>query len=195
MAATPSNMIPLHTPAPAFSLPDTVSGRTISLDDFKNSRALLVMFLCNHCPFVKHVQAELAAIGRDYQDKGLGIAAISSNDIDTYPQDGPEQMRAEARAAAYTFPYLFDATQEVARAYKAACTPDFYLFDSAQKLIYRGQLDDSRPKSGQPVTGRDLRAAIEAALAGQPVPQRQLPSIGCNIKWKPGQEPDYARPH
>jgi peroxiredoxin len=194
MAATPSNMIPLGTAAPSFSLPDTVSGRTISLGDYKGKKALLVMFLCNHCPFVKHVQAELAAIGRDYQGKGLGIAAISSNDIEKYPQDGPEQMRAEAKAAGYTFPYLFDATQETAKAYKAACTPDFYLFDAAHKLIYRGQLDDSRPKSGQPVTGRDLRAAIDAALAGRPAQERQLPSIGCNIKWKPGNEPDYVKP-
>ena len=192
MAATPSNMIPLGTAAPEFSLPDTVSGRTVSLADFQGG-PLLVMFLCNHCPFVKHMQSELAAIGREFGARGLGVVAISSNDAAKYPQDGPEAMREEARNAGYPFPYLFDETQEVAKAYRAACTPDFYLFGPERTLVYRGQLDDSRPKSGIPVSGRDLRAAIEAALRGETVPTRQMPSIGCNIKWKPGNEPDYAR--
>jgi peroxiredoxin len=193
MAATPSNMLALGTAAPEFSLPDTVSDRMVALRDYRD-RPLLVMFLCNHCPFVKHVQAELARIGRDFGARGLGIVAISSNDVEKYPQDSPDKMWEEARAARYTFPYLFDATQEVAKCYKAACTPDFYLFDRDHKLAYRGQLDDSRPKNGLPVTGADLRGAIEAVLSGRPVPARQLPSIGCNVKWKPGNEPDYARP-
>ena len=193
MAATPSNMVPLGTPAPDFSLPDAVTGGTVSLRDFSENPALLVMFICNHCPFVKHVQQELVNIAQEYRGKGLGIVAISSNDVEKYPDDSPEKMKEEARRAGYLFPYLFDGSQAVAKAYKAACTPDFYLFDKDRRLAYRGQLDESRPRNGLPVTGKDLRAAVEAVLAGRPVPQQQMPSIGCNIKWKPGNEPDYAR--
>jgi peroxiredoxin len=189
MAATPSTMLPLGTQAPPFSLPDTLWGKTVSLDTFKDRQALLVMFICNHCPFVRHIRSELAKLGRDYHPRGVGIAAISSNDVQEYPQDGPDQMAIEARDAGYTFPYLYDATQEVAKAYKAACTPDFFLFDRDRKLVYRGQLDDSRPKNGLPVTGADLRAALDAVLAGKPVSPNQMPSIGCNIKWKPENEP------
>jgi peroxiredoxin len=192
MAATPSNMIPLGTPAPDFSLPNVATGGTTSLKDFADNPALLVMFICNHCPFVKHVQQELVNLAQEFRGKGLGIVAISSNDAERYPDDSPAKMKEEAQRAGYVFPYLFDASQSVAKAYKAACTPDFYLFDKDRKLAYRGQLDDSRPKNGLPVTGKDLRAAIEAVLAGEPVSEQQMPSIGCNIKWKPGNEPDYA---
>ena len=192
MAATPSTMLSLGTAAPAFSLSDTVSGRSVSLGDFRG-KPLLVMFLCNHCPFVKHVRAEVARIGRDYQARGVGLAAISSNDVAKYPDDSPAKMKVEASEAGYSFPYLFDETQAVAKAYRAACTPDFFLFDRNHKLAYRGQLDDSRPKNEKPVTGSDLRAAIDAVLAGSPVNAQQWPSIGCNIKWKPGNEPDYAK--
>ncbi|MBX7258721.1 MAG: thioredoxin family protein [Candidatus Hydrogenedentes bacterium] len=184
MSLTPSTMIPLGTPAPDFSLPDTVSGGVVSLKDFKEDKALLVMFICNHCPYVKHVAGELARIGRDYADKPLGIVAISSNNVKTHPADSPDKMAMEAKAQGYTFPYLYDESQEVARAYSAACTPDFFLFDAAQKLVYRGQLDDSRPGNDTPVTGRDLRAAIDATLEGKPVTGQQRPSVGCNIKWK-----------
>lgn len=190
MAATPSTMLPLQTPAPCFSLPDAVSGRPVSPADYR-ARPLLVMFLCNHCPFVKHIRAELARVGRDYAPRGVGIVAISSNDIDKHPDDSPDLMKAEATQAGYTFPYLFDETQEVAKAYHAACTPDFFLFDAGHRLVYRGQLDDSRPSNAKPVTGRDLRAALDAVLAGEPVASAQLPSIGCNIKWKAGNAPDY----
>jgi peroxiredoxin len=185
-------MLSLGTAAPAFSLSDTVSGRSVSLGDFRG-KPLLVMFLCNHCPFVKHVRAEVARIGRDYQARGVGLAAISSNDVAKYPDDSPAKMKVEASEAGYSFPYLFDETQAVAKAYRAACTPDFFLFDRNHKLAYRGQLDDSRPKNEKPVTGSDLRAAIDAVLAGSPVNAQQWPSIGCNIKWKPGNEPDYAK--
>ncbi|MFG0258804.1 MAG: thioredoxin family protein, partial [Phycisphaerales bacterium JB041] len=157
-----------------------------------SGKPLLVMFLCNHCPFVKHVREELAALGRHYQPKGLALVAISSNDTENYPDDSPDKMTSEAAEAGYTFPYLFDETQEVAKAYHAACTPDFFLFDKYHKLAYRGQLDPSRPRNDIPVTGADLRAAIDAVLAGRPAPEPQLPSIGCNIKWKPGNAPDYA---
>ncbi len=191
MAAVPSTMLELGTTAPDFSLTDTRTGATVSRGEARGEKGLLVMFLCNHCPFVKHVQQELAKLGREYQQKGLGIVAISSNDVEKYPDDGPEKMREEAERAGYTFPYLFDETQEVAKAYRAACTPDFFLFDADLRLAYRGQLDDSRPKNDVPVTGKDLRAAIDAVLAGRPVPEKQWPSIGCNIKWKPGNEPDY----
>jgi peroxiredoxin len=193
MAATPSTMIPLGTVAFDFALRDAVTGKLVTLVDFHEKPALLVMFLCNHCPFVKHVQAELVRIASDYQPRGLAIVAISSNDVQRYPDDGPDKMAEEARRAGYTFPYLFDEEQAVAKSYSAACTPDFYLFDQQRHLVYRGQLDDSRPNSGVPVTGADLRAAIDAALAGRPPVERQLPSIGCNIKWKPGNEPEYAR--
>jgi peroxiredoxin len=198
MARTPSNMVPLGTPAPAFSLPDTVSGRTVALSDFARSDALLVMFICNHCPYVKHVRAELARLGRDYgvggaasRGRSVGIVAISSNDAAAYPDDAPDKMADEAREAGYTFPYLYDESQQVARAYGAACTPDFFLFDGTLKLVYRGQLDDSRPKveTPLPVTGKDLRAALDAVLRGQSPTANQVPSLGCNIKWKPGNEP------
>ncbi|MCC7389382.1 MAG: thioredoxin family protein [Phycisphaerales bacterium] len=192
MAATPSTMLPLGTRAPDFTLADAVSGRTVDRGSFAD-RPLLVMFLCNHCPFVKHTRAQLAALAREYQAKGVAVVAISSNDAQQYPADGPDLMQAEAREAGYTFPYLFDESQQVAKAYHAACTPDFFLFDAHHKLVYRGQLDDSRPKNDKPVTGRDLRAALDAVLAGTPAPAEQLPSIGCNIKWKPGNAPDYAR--
>ncbi len=182
-------MLPLGTVAPDFQLPD-VSGRTVSRADFTR-RPLVVMFICNHCPYVKHIRSGLAQLGRDYQDRGVGIVAISSNNVEDYPQDSPDKMKIEAREAGYVFPYLYDASQEVAKAYRAACTPDFYVFDKDHRLVYRGQFDDSRPGNGVPVTGRDLRAAIDAVLAGKPVSADQKPSIGCNIKWKPGNEPDY----
>lgn len=193
MARTPSTMrMPLGAAAPDFDLPDP-TGRRFRLDDFTSSRALLVMFICNHCPFVKHIRDELAAIGRDFADRGLAVVAINSNDVENYPDDSPDQMLREAKEAGYTFPYLFDETQEVAKAYSAACTPDFFLFGPERTLLYRGQLDDSRPGNGVPITGGDLRAAIEAALEGSPISSSQLPSIGCNIKWKPGNEPAYAQ--
>jgi len=190
MALTPSTMLPLGSSAPDFQLPDT-GGKTVSLRDFQNAPALLVVFMCNHCPFVKHVQSELARLGYDCQSRGVAMVGISANDITSHPQDAPARMEEEANRAGYTFPYLFDATQAVAKSYRAACTPDFYLFDSHRKLVYRGQLDDSRPGNGIPVTGRDLRAALDALLAGKTVAPDQKPSIGCNIKWKPGNEPDY----
>jgi len=193
VAATPSTMMALGTPAPDFRLPDTASGREVTLGDAAGEHGTLVMFLCNHCPFVKHVQAELARIGREFPPRGVGVVAISSNDVEKYPQDGPGEMRAEALAAGYTFPYLFDETQETAHAYEAACTPDFFLFDAQRRLVYRGQLDASRPQNDQPVTGEDLRAAMEALIAGRPVSPEQSPSIGCNIKWKPGNAPGEAR--
>lgn len=177
-------MVALGTRAPAFNLPDVVTGRHVSLDSLKANRALLVMFICNHCPFVKHVRDELARLGRDFQSKGLAIVAINSNDVTTHPDDSPDKMKIEARDAGYTFPYLFDESQKVAKAYDAACTPDFFLYDGYRQLVYRGQLDDSRPNSAVPVTGKDLRAAIDAALAGKPVSEHQTPSMGCNIKWK-----------
>jgi peroxiredoxin len=181
-------MLELGTPAPAFSLPDT-AGRVVSSDDFAAARALLVMFICNHCPFVQHVRAELARIGRDYAPRGVAIVAISSNDVAAYPDDSPERMRDEKKRAGYPFPYLYDESQEVAAAYRAACTPDFFLFAADRRLVYRGQLDDSRPGNNVPVTGADLRAALDAVLAGRPVPEPQQPSLGCNIKWKPGNQP------
>jgi len=184
MAATPSSMLPLGTPAPPFSLPDAVSGRTVSLADFAADRGLLVMFICNHCPYVKHVRSVLAALGREYASRGVAVVAINSNDATAYPDDSPDKMREEARSAGYTFPYLVDESQDVARAYRAACTPDFFLFDAHRKLVYRGQLDGSRPGNAVAPTGSDLRAALDALLAGEPVPADQTPSLGCNIKWK-----------
>jgi peroxiredoxin len=184
-------MLALGTPAPEFQLPDVVSGETISLASFADKTALLVMFICRHCPFVKHVQNELAAIGKDYQNKSLGIVAISANDVENYPDDAPDQLQQMAKELGFTFPVCYDESQTVAKAYTAACTPDFFLFDADRKLAYRGQLDDSRPGNDKPVTGRDLRAAIDALLAGQPISADQNPSIGCNIKWKPGNAPDY----
>jgi peroxiredoxin len=183
-------MLELGTPAPPFALPDT-DGRMVSLQSFDDAPALLVMFICNHCPFVKHVRDELARLGREYTPRGVGIVAISSNDPAAYPDDSPDRMREEKAEAGYVFPYLFDETQEVAAAYHAACTPDFFLFDGDRRLAYRGQLDDSRPGNGVPVTGRDLRAALDALLAGEPVPSEQRPSLGCNIKWRPGGEPKW----
>lgn len=186
-------MLPLGTPAPDFALPDAVSGKTISLADFNNAPALLVMFICNHCPYVKHIQAGLTQMAKDLQGRGVGVVAISSNDVVNYPDDSPEKMKEEAQRAGYTFPYLFDEAQAVARAYRAACTPDFFLFDSARRLAYRGQMDDARRGNDLPVTGKSLRDAVEAVLSGKPVTPTQIPSLGCNIKWKPGNEPDYFR--
>lgn len=191
MAAN-STMLPLGTPAPEFRLTDAVSGKVYSLKDFADSPVLVVMFICNHCPFVKHIQAELALLARDYQPAGVAFVAINSNDPQTYPDDAPDKMAAIAKSAGYGFPYLFDETQAVAKAYRAACTPDFYVFDSKRKLAYRGQLDDSRPKSDIPVTGHDLRTAIDSVLAGRQASESQKPSVGCGIKWKPGNAPDYA---
>lgn len=191
MVMTASTMLSLGTPAPAFQLPDAVSGQTISLDSFAGKQALLVIFLCQHCPFVKHVQAELARLGHDYSKRDVGIVAISANDVANYPADAPDKLKAMAVAEEFSFPVCYDASQDTAKAYTAACTPDFFLFDAEQKLVYRGQLDDSRPSNGKPVTGRDLRAALDAVLAGQPVSADQQPSIGCNIKWKPGNQPEY----
>jgi thiol-disulfide isomerase/thioredoxin len=190
MARTPSTMLPLGTPAPYFHLPN-VDGRMVSIDDFKSSPALLVAFICNHCPFVKHIAPAFAQLAREYQTKGVAVIAINSNDAAGYPADSPEQMVHEAENRGYSFPYLYDESQEVAKKYRAACTPDFYVFDKDRKLVYRGQMDDSRPDSGIPVTGKDLRAALDALLAGKPASEKQRPSIGCNIKWKPGREPDY----
>ena len=190
MAATESTMLPLGTVAPGFRLRDA-EGREVALDDFAAAPALLVMFICNHCPYVKHVREQLASLGRDYLARGAAIVAISSNDVEKYPQDSPEKMKAEAAEAGYSFPYLFDETQEVAKAYRAACTPDFYLFDGGRRLVYRGQLDGSRPGNDEPVDGADLRAALDAVLSGGAVAAEQRASIGCNIKWKPGNEPDY----
>jgi peroxiredoxin len=190
MVMTPSTMLPLGTAAPDFSLPST-DGKTIALSDFDGAPALLVMFICNHCPFVKHIRSELARLGGDYQAKGVAVVGISSNDAAAYPDDSPEKMKAEAASAGYAFPYLFDESQSVAKAYQAACTPDFFLFDGSRKLVYRGQLDDSRPDNGIPVTGNDLRAALDAVLAGTAVSAEQKQSVGCNIKWRPGNEPAY----
>ncbi len=184
MAATPSNMVPLGAPAPDFTLPDPVSGRAWSLAELRSAKATVIMFICNHCPFVKHVQHELAQLGRDYGSKGVSFIAINSNDVQAYPDDAPDKMKALAETLGFTFPYLYDETQAVARAYQAACTPDILIYDGALKLAYRGQLDDSRPGNGVPVTGRDVRRALDALLAGQPVDPNQRPSIGCNIKWK-----------
>ena len=195
MALTPSTMLALGTKAPAFSLPDVVSGKSISLDTFAGRPALLVMFICQHCPYVQHIKTELARLGNDYTAKQVGVVAISANDAAGYPDDAPDQLKAMAQALGFTFPFCYDESQAVAKAYSAACTPDFFLFDRECRLVYRGQLDDSRPGSGKPVTGRDLRAALDAVLVGRPVPSDQKPSIGCNIKWKRGQAPDYFRSH
>ena len=183
MARTPSNMLPLGTLAPDFSLYDTVSGKTLTLSELKGEKGTVVMFICNHCPFVVHVNPEISKMGREYQKKGIGFIAISSNDVKNYPQDAPNLMTEVAKEEGYTFPYLYDETQEVALAYDAACTPDFYLFDSESKLVYRGQLDDSRPGNGLPLTGNDLRTAIDAIISGAEIIENQKPSIGCNIKW------------
>ncbi len=191
MVKTASTMLSLGTAAPEFQLPDVVSGETISLATFKDSKALLVMFICQHCPFVKHVQVELAKIGQDYQEQALGIVAISANDVANYPDDSPEKLKQMAEELNFNFPVCYDASQEVSKSYTAACTPDFFLFNGAGKLAYRGQLDDSRPSNGIPVTGKDLRQAIDAVLQNNKLEFEQKPSIGCNIKWKPGNEPEY----
>jgi peroxiredoxin len=190
MAVT-STMLPLGTTAPDFALADVVSGRTVSLQDFEDQKALLVMFICRHCPYVAHVRPAIAALAREQIGTGLGIVAISANDPATYPEDAPEGLAAEVVEAGYTFPYLFDETQEVAKAYTATCTPDFFLFDRDRRLVYRGQFDSSRPRNGVPVTGDDLRAAIDAVLQERPVSKDQRPSVGCSIKWRPGNEPDF----
>ena len=199
MSLTPSTMQKLGTLAPPFSLSDVTTGKRISLDDFAGAKAYLVMFICNHCPYVKHVADELARIGEDYADQGVGIVAINSNDAVFYPDDSPENMKQEATERGYNFPYLFDEDQSVAKAYTAACTPDFFLYNADRKLVYRGQLDDTRPvrvESGvytqnAGANGKDLRAALDAVLAGQPIVEPQKPSMGCNIKWKSGNEPSY----
>lgn len=191
MVLTPSTMLPLGTAAPNFALPDVVSGETISLETFSACKALLVIFMCRHCPFVKHVQQEFYNLQQDYRDRSLGIVAISANDAAKYPDDAPASLQAMAQELDYNFPVCFDETQEVSKAYTAACTPDFFLFDENLKLVYRGQLDDSRPSNGLPVTGQDLRAAIDAVLGDRNVDANQKPSIGCNIKWISGNEPAY----
>jgi len=184
MARTPSNMLPLGTTAPHFSLTDTKSNEVLSLSDLKGEKGTVVMFICNHCPFVVHVNDELVKTANEYMDKGVSFVAISSNDVENYPQDGPDKMKIHAAEIGYPFPYLYDETQEVAKAYDAACTPDIYLFDQNLKLVYRGQLDDSRPGNGVPVTGEDLKHAMDCLLNGKENSKTQKPSIGCNIKWK-----------
>jgi peroxiredoxin len=191
MVKTASTMLPLGTTAPEFQLPDVVSTQTISLATFADRQALLLIFLCQHCPFVKHVQQELARIGQDYSQQSLGIVAISANDIANYPDDAPEKLKQMAEDLNFNFPVCYDESQEVSKAYTAACTPDFFLFDAERKLAYRGQLDNSRPGNNIPVTGKDLRRAIDAILQAQTLDFEQKPSIGCNIKWKPGNEPEY----
>jgi thiol-disulfide isomerase/thioredoxin len=184
-------MMPLGTQAPTLQLPDG-DGRIWSLEDFEAEPALLVAFICNHCPFVKHIRQGLADFARDYRGRGLAVIAVNSNDVDTHPEDGPELMAQEAREAGYVFPYVYDETQDAAKAYGAACTPDFFLFDVSRRLVYRGQFDSSRPGNGISVTGGDLRQAVDAVLAGRPVSEDQKPSIGCNIKWRPGNAPAHA---
>jgi thiol-disulfide isomerase/thioredoxin len=184
MARTLSNMMPLGTVAPDFKLFDTISGKDLSLDKLKSDKATVIMFICNHCPFVKHVDAGIVKLAQDYQAKGISFVAISANDIENYPQDAPDLMKVEAERVGYSFPYLFDETQEVAKAYQAACTPDFYIFDGNLKCVYRGQMDESRPGNGLPVTGIDIRQALDALLSNQAVSENQKPSLGCGIKWK-----------
>ncbi|MFA5251264.1 MAG: thioredoxin family protein [Phycisphaerae bacterium] len=191
MTVTASKMVSLGMSAPDFSLPDT-ERNIVSLSDFEQAPALLVVFMCNHCPFVKHILKDFVELAREYQDEGVAVVAISSNDIDDFPEDNPEMMAQKAKEAGFTFPYLYDETQEVAKAYGAACTPDFFLYDKDIKLVYRGQMDDSRPGNNVPITGSDLRAALEAVLEGKKVPTKQKPSMGCNIKWKKVNEPDYT---
>jgi peroxiredoxin len=190
MVKTASTMLPLGTKAPDFTLPDP-KGKKVSLSDFADAPAVLVIFMCNHCPYVKHVAAGLADLAKEYQGRGVAVVGINANDIDGFPEDSPGKMAEEVKLRGYTFPYLYDATQCVAKVYRAACTPDFYVFDRQRKLVYRGQMDSSRPGSNVPVTGEDLRAALDAVLAGKPVSANQKASLGCNIKWKPGNEPDY----
>lgn len=192
MVMTASTMLPLGTSAPDFSLPDT-QGKTVSLADFEQAPALLVVFMCNHCPFVKHILNHFVELVKEYQAKGVAVIGVNSNDVTSFPEDRPEMMAKVARQRGFTFAYLYDEAQEVAKAYHAACTPDFFLFDREMKLVYRGQMDDSRPGNNVPVTGNDLRAALDAVLAGKEVPEPQKPSMGCNIKWKSGNEPDYGK--
>jgi thiol-disulfide isomerase/thioredoxin len=182
-------MLELGTQAPDFQLPEPRTGRIISLESFNDAPALLVIFMCNHCPYVKHISSALAKFAQEYQPKGLAIVGINANDVQNYPDDSPEKMVEETKVQGYAFPYVYDESQEVAKAYKAACTPDFFLFDKDRKLVYRGQFDDSRPGNNLPVTGKDLGAAVDAVLSGQPLPSEQRPSVGCNIKWKRGNEP------
>jgi peroxiredoxin len=191
MAAVNSTMLEIGTQAPKFELPDSVTGKIVNLKDYRGNKALLVMFICNHCPYVIHIKEELVRYAQDYLPKGVGIVAISSNDVEKYPDDSPEKMKEDAEKYGYPFPYLYDETQEVAKAYKAACTPDLFLFNERHELVYRGQFDGSRPKNELPVNGKDLREATDKVLAGDSVSEDQIPSIGCNIKWKKGNEPDY----
>ena len=191
MAVTPSTMLALGTQAPAFRLPDVVSGEEVSLETFASKKALLVMFICRHCPYVIHVQEELSRIGMEYLDKDVGIVAIGSNDVEGYPDDAPESLKEMALELGFRFPYLYDESQEVAKAYTAACTPDFFVFNEKRNMVYRGQLDSSRPRNDLPVTGEDLRSALDAVLADKPLAPDQKPSVGCNIKWKEDNEPDY----
>ena len=184
MSRTVSNMLPLGTHAPKFNLINPVTGNSVNLDDIKSDKATVIMFICNHCPYVKHVQTHLVELANDYIQKGISFAAINSNDVDNYPDDSPEKMKETSKEFKYPFPYLFDETQEVAKAYQAACTPDFYIFNSERGLVYRGQLDDSRPGNDIPVTGKDMRAALDSILENKPVSTEQKPSLGCNIKWK-----------
>ena len=193
MVRTASTMLPLGTQAPEFSL-SNIDGKQVSLSDFRDKKALVIIFMCNHCPYVKHVAPELTRVSNEYMAKGIGFVGINSNDAFAHPDDSPEMMKAEAAKQGYKFPFLQDATQSVAIAYNAACTPDIFVFDSARRLVYRGQLDDSRPKTDKPLTGKDLRSALESLLAGQPVSSEQRPSIGCNIKWREGAEPEYFNP-
>ena len=191
MALTPSIMLPLGTAAPDFNLPDT-NGKLVSFADFKDKSALVVIFMCNHCPYVIHIRPGLARLAQDYTAKNVVVVGINSNDVKNYPADSPAKMKEEVKTAGYIFPYLYDETQAVAKSYHAACTPDIFLFDRGHRLVYRGQFDASRPGNGIPVTGKDLRAALDAALAGRTTSEFQVPSIGCNIKWKTGNEPDYS---
>lgn len=193
MVKTASTMLPLGTTAPDFRLPN-IDGRLLGLSEIATGKGLVVMFICNHCPFVKHVAPELVRLTSDYESRGIRFVGISSNDVVAYPDDSPEMMKQEAAEQGYTFPYLYDETQEVAQAYHAACTPDFYVFDAKQRLVYRGQLDDSRPGNGKPLTGADMRRALDQVVSGAEVPTEQRPSIGCNIKWKRGKEPTYFNP-
>ncbi len=192
MVATSSTMLTLGTAAPDFNLPDT-TGKFVSMRDFKDSPALLVIFMCNHCPFVKHILSRMVGLIQEYQSRGVAVVGINSNDVENFPEDRPEMMAEVAKEKGFTFPYLYDESQEVAKSYRAACTPDLFLFDKQRKLVYRGQMDDSRPSNNVPVTGMDLKAAMDALLEGKKIPSKQKQSIGCNIKWKQGNEPDYAR--
>ena len=193
MSLTASTMMPLGTKAPDFDLPDVVSGKRFSLKSFAGKKGLLVMFICKHCPYVVHVKTELAKLGKDYKEKDLGIVSISSNDAVNYEEDAPDSLKEMAQSEGFAFPLCYDESQEVAKAYTAACTPDFFLFDKDRKLVYRGQLDDSRPGNNKPLNGKDLRAAVDALLAGKKIADLQRASAGCNIKWKAGNEPSYFR--